>query len=110
MRADSRSIATAAQIFLPKGAQRSLDHCVLVEPSSEALFLSIWRVTEDPGMALDAADRDDVIPIGSGFAGTIPIVAHVGDTDGAGVVVALSTGDDATGDPTAAVRVSFRWE
>jgi hypothetical protein len=109
-RAVATSFTTATQQFLAAGAEGTLDHVVLVESTAVALFLSVWVVDSPPVLPLLAAARVDVIPIGASFAGTIPIGQFVGQTSIGGIVVAVTTGSDATGNPAAAVFASFRWD
>ncbi len=122
---------TLAQRFLRRVASRELDHVVLKGLAAES-YLNVWIVdadTTDAALAsvpLAAGDRWDCIPIGINGGATIvvPLGVPVKESEGTrvvagvsvpngvsvgGVVVSLSSSDNATGDLAATVRASYRW-
>lgn len=113
---------TLAQRFLPRQADRLLDHVVL-HGLAAISYLNIWLVDADTtdaalaGTPLLAANRFDVIPIGANLpVGTVPIGAYLRDAFAAdgrtpvgGAVVSISSASNATGDIAAVVQASYRW-
>lgn len=120
--------ATLGQLFLPRQGQGVLDH-VLIAGVSALTYLNVWIVATDPALTagvlssnLAASARFDRIPIPASQPLTPVVIgapapdADVVDTsvpggrrNVGGIVVSLSSGDDATGNPAAANPCTYRW-
>lgn len=120
----SLTFADDAQIYIPahvppngRLAYNVLDLLdVHAATADEPLYLNVWAVTEAPAdpldAGLDAADRigDGPFPLGSAPARTVAVGARCSRVEGAGFVVSITTGTDATGDPTAPAVATFALE
>ncbi len=106
------SFTDATQQVLARPANaRALDHVVLSNPDATACFLHVWLRATDPTAGLPLAVtgtlRHDRIPIAASQP-TTTIPLH--GCDAAFVVLAITTGVDASGDIAGPLYVSARWE